>query len=274
MARCMLCSTEVADPNAPCPHCGGAVEDVASAGAPVSRLAGVPPDDDVTWVAPPVGDHDPTRTAGDLSAPWDAPPDPSAWGSSAPAPGGPGDPFGRPPPAGPSPGPGPTDGAWAYGPAPYGPAPYGTPYAPYGTPYAPEPASYGPAPAPYGPAYGPSPYGAYGGPPVGGDAYGVPLGGYPAPVGGYGWAPPVRTNGLAIASLITSLVGVVLAAACVVPILACPVGAVLGHVALRRIATSGEQGRGLALAGIIVGWIATGLLALVIVAIVALGASG
>lgn len=270
MARCMLCSTEVADPSVPCPHCGGAVEDVAS-GAPVSRLANTSPDDDVTWVASPVSDHDPTRTAGDVSAPWDARPDPSEWGASPPPPGVADDPFGRPPPAGPPPGPGAPDGGWAYGPAPYGPVPGPAAYGAPGGPAPGGPAPYGPAP--YGPVYGPSPYGGYGGPPGGGEAYGMSVGGYPAPVGGYGWAPPVGTNGLAIASLITSLVGAVLTPVCFLPVLACPVGAVLGHVALRRLATSGEQGRGLALAGIIVGWIATGLLALVVVAIVALGAS-
>jgi len=45
-------------------------------------------------------------------------------------------------------------------------------------------------------------------------------------------------------------------------ILACPVGAVLGHVALRRMAENGKGGRGLALAGIIIGWFGTALVVL------------
>jgi hypothetical protein len=69
---------------------------------------------------------------------------------------------------------------------------------------------------------------------------------------GYG-QPPVQyvvarpTNGLAIAALICALVGLA------------PVGAILGHVARRQIKQTGEQGDGMALAGIIVGWILTGV---------------
>jgi hypothetical protein len=41
-----------------------------------------------------------------------------------------------------------------------------------------------------------------------------------------------------------------------------PVGAILGHMALNRIRETGEEGEGYAKAGIIVGWIGTGLLVL------------
>jgi hypothetical protein len=58
-----------------------------------------------------------------------------------------------------------------------------------------------------------------------------------------------------------------------ITILACPVGAVLGHVALRRIAENGKQGHGLALAGIIIGWIGTALLVLLTAFVVAVIAS-
>jgi hypothetical protein len=71
----------------------------------------------------------------------------------------------------------------------------------------------------------------------------------------YGYPPAPRTNGLAVASLICSVAGV---ATCV----SAPVGAVLGHVARRQIRERGEAGDGLALAGIIVGWVLTGLLVL------------
>lgn len=86
---------------------------------------------------------------------------------------------------------------------------------------------------------------------------------YPYPV-----AQP--TNGLAIASLVCSIAGV---ATCV----SAPVGAVLGHVARRQIRERGGAGDGLALAGIIVGWILTGLLVaylLVMAVVVILGMSG
>ncbi|MGR6967756.1 DUF4190 domain-containing protein [Geodermatophilus sp. URMC 61] len=98
------------------------------------------------------------------------------------------------------------------------------------------------APPGYGsqPGYGvPPPYGqpAYGPPP----GYGVP--GY-GPPPGYGYPRP--TNTLAILSLVMAFVF-------------SPVGLVLGIVARRQIRQTGEQGDGLALAGIIIGGIATAL---------------
>jgi hypothetical protein len=112
---------------------------------------------------------------------------------------------------------------------------------------------------------------------------GQPISGQPvspqsaAPYGGYGYpaysgvpASPA-TNGMAIAALICSLVGF---ATCIT----FPVGAILGHIARRQIRERGEGGDGMALAGIIVGWIGTvlfgGLIVLYIVLIVvAVGAS-
>jgi hypothetical protein len=41
--------------------------------------------------------------------------------------------------------------------------------------------------------------------------------------------------------------------------LVAPVGAILGHVARRRIRAVGAGGQGMALAGIIIGWVATAL---------------
>lgn len=79
----------------------------------------------------------------------------------------------------------------------------------------------------------------------------------PAPAGSSGYqyrkpppAAPARTNGLAIASLVVSLCGLLFC-------LSAPVGAVLGHVARGQIRERGENGDGLALAGIIVGWLLT-----------------
>jgi hypothetical protein len=92
--------------------------------------------------------------------------------------------------------------------------------------------------------------------------------GYQQAYPGYG-APVLpasaRTNGLAIASMVVALVGL--------PFLFCYgaggvmglVGAILGHVAQRQVKQRGEQGGGMALAGIIVGWIVV-VIALAIVA--------
>lgn len=55
-----------------------------------------------------------------------------------------------------------------------------------------------------------------------------------------------KTNTLAIVSLVVALF---------VPL----VGAILGHVAMGQIKKTGEQGRGIALAGVIIGWAFTAL---------------
>jgi hypothetical protein len=75
--------------------------------------------------------------------------------------------------------------------------------------------------------------------------------GYGAPV----VAAPAPTNGLAIASLVCSLAGILTCG--VVSI----VGAILGHVSRKQIRERGDGGDGMALAGIIVGWVITGLYA-------------
>jgi len=113
-----------------------------------------------------------------------------------------------------------------YGGAPHGQHPYGQPAPSYGTPGEP---AYGVQ------QHGQQPYG---------QGYGQPAGAY-----GTGFAPPrPTTNGLAIASLVVAL-------SCI----AAPVGAILGHVARRQIRQRGESGDGLALAGIIIGWVLTAL---------------
>jgi len=83
-----------------------------------------------------------------------------------------------------------------------------------------------------------------------------------------GYAPAVPTNGFAIAALICSLVG------------GCGVGSILGivfgYIARGQIAERGERGSGMALAGIIIGWIgiAFGVLWVLILIIAAASASG
>jgi len=93
-------------------------------------------------------------------------------------------------------------------------------------------------------------------------AYPAPSYGTPAsPPGppGYGYTAypypaPAPTNGLAIAALVCALAGLAVG-------ISAPVGAILGHIARRQIRERGEQGDGMALAGIIVGWILTGIMA-------------
>lgn len=96
--------------------------------------------------------------------------------------------------------------------------------------------------------------------------------GYPTPYGygdpyaqmGYAaWPRPY--DGMAIASLVVSCVAALGLCFYGVGGLIGVVGAILGHVSRRRIRQSGAQGDGLALAGVIVGWIAAAL-ALIIVA--------
>ena len=78
--------------------------------------------------------------------------------------------------------------------------------------------------------------------------------GYP-PTGYHGvWRRP--TNGLAIAALVMAF-------------LFAPMGIVLGVVARKQIRHTGEEGDGLALAGVIVGAVATGFYVLIILFMVA-----
>ncbi|MEZ0349287.1 DUF4190 domain-containing protein [Mycobacterium sp. pR1184] len=100
------------------------------------------------------------------------------------------------------------------------------------------PPGQGYSPPPPGPSYPPPPGGSYPPPP--------PAPGYPpAPGGGY---PPAAagTNGMAIASLVCSLLGWLCG---IGPIL----GIIFGIIALGKIKQTGEGGRGLAIAGIAIG---------------------
>ena len=75
-------------------------------------------------------------------------------------------------------------------------------------------------------------------------------------------APPLaRTNGLAIASLACGLAQFVFGPLATIPAI------VFGHVARHQIRRTGEQGAGLALAGLILGW-ATVILAILLVLII------
>jgi hypothetical protein len=79
-------------------------------------------------------------------------------------------------------------------------------------------------------------------------------GAYPPPVYGTPYATGPRTNALSIVSLISSLVGLF-----IIPIIASIVGVITGHMALGQVKRNGENGRGMALAGVIIGWVSLGL---------------
>ncbi|HEY2502594.1 MAG TPA: DUF4190 domain-containing protein [Mycobacterium sp.] len=89
-----------------------------------------------------------------------------------------------------------------------------------------------------------------------------PPGGYgsaPPPPGGYGYQPPPQTagtNGMAIASLVCSLFGWV----CVIGGI---LGMIFGFMALGQIKQRGQGGRGMAIAGIVIGAVVTALVILV-----------
>jgi peptidyl-prolyl cis-trans isomerase B (cyclophilin B) len=89
-------------------------------------------------------------------------------------------------------------------------------------------------PPPYGPY--PPPPGPYAG------SYGYP--GYP------GYPPPRGTNALAIASLVFAFMFV-------------PLGIVFGHVSLSQIKKTGEEGRGLAIAGLVISYLIIGFMVVV-----------
>jgi hypothetical protein len=98
------------------------------------------------------------------------------------------------------------------------------------------------------------------GPPVGATGYGYAGSGMP-----YGFAPVPRTNGLAIAAMVCSFffwlygIGAIL-------------GIVFGFIARSQIKRSGgtQQGRGMALAGIIIGFagIAIGIVLVIVLLVV------
>ena len=101
----------------------------------------------------------------------------------------------------------------------------------------------------------------------------VPMYYYTPPIYPYGYPPQPPTDGLAIASLVLACGGVLGLCFYGLGGVLGLVGAILGHVARRRIAITGAGGAGLALAGIIVGWIMAGIAAIAITLIVVLAVS-
>lgn len=121
----------------------------------------------------------------------------------------------------------------------------------YPNPYEPQP-GYAPPPpyqAPY-PSQGayPPPQTEYGAPPP---EYAPPPQYAPYPqYAPAGMAPALRTNGLAIASLVCGILGLCTGIVSIVAV-------IFGHISLGQIKRSGnmEQGRGMAIAGLILGYI-------------------
>lgn len=89
-----------------------------------------------------------------------------------------------------------------------------------------------------------------------------PYSGQPPYGWGYGYQPPPRrTNGMAVASMIVGIlwlywIGSILAL-------------IFGYVARGQIRRTGEGGGGMAVAGIVLGWIGIGLLVIFIIAVAA-----
>ncbi|HET8779503.1 MAG TPA: DUF4190 domain-containing protein [Agromyces sp.] len=96
----------------------------------------------------------------------------------------------------------------------------------------------------------PPPAPAYGEPAA--PAYGQPA--------AYGQPSGAKTNTLAIISLVASIAGIVILWG-----IGSVVGVICGHISLSQIKKTGEQGRGMAVAGLIVGYVG---IALAIIAVI------
>ncbi|MEK6345621.1 MAG: DUF4190 domain-containing protein, partial [Curtobacterium sp.] len=97
--------------------------------------------------------------------------------------------------------------------------------------------------------------------------YGQQYAGQYAAAGYQPYAQRPRTNTLSILSIVFAFAGILIWP---IIILTSPAGAIMGHLALGKIKQTGESGRGLALTGVIGGWIMTALYILGIVAFFAL----
>jgi hypothetical protein len=159
---------------------------------------------------------------------------------------------------------------------------YGQQQSPYGQSEQPQQPPYGqPQPPQYGqpgygqpqqPGYGQSPqYGqapGYGQPQYGQPQYRqgqYPAGQAPAAYGyGYPGARADKTNGLAIASLVCGLGGLVVG-------ITAPIGVILGIIALMQIKSRKESGTAMAVVGIVVGGLITLLGIVLILAVISFG---
>jgi hypothetical protein len=96
--------------------------------------------------------------------------------------------------------------------------------------------------------------------------------GYPPGVAPYGMpvAPAAKNNSNAILALVLGIGSLVLGLSCGIGFLAGPFAVVIGQRARREVSRTGEQGDGLALAGVITGAISSVILALGIIALIAI----
>lgn len=109
--------------------------------------------------------------------------------------------------------------------------------------------SYGNQPGGYGGGYDSGGHGSFGG-------------GYD---GGYGPPPSRSPNGMSIAALIMGIAGLFFCG------LTSIVGVVLGHISLGQIKRTGEEGRGMAIAGLVLSYFGILCWLLVVVVFVMLG---
>ncbi|ROT32007.1 DUF4190 domain-containing protein [Micromonospora sp. HM5-17] len=109
-------------------------------------------------------------------------------------------------------------------------------------------------------------YPTSGNPSAAGPPPGVGYPGYPGAA--YPVVVPPQANGMSIAALVVSIVGMLGICAYGLGGYLGIVGAILGHISRKQIRERGEGGDGLALAGIIVGWIAGGIAILATIAII------
>lgn len=96
-------------------------------------------------------------------------------------------------------------------------------------------------------------------PPGAAPAYGEPAAAYGQPAG-------PRTNTLAIISLVASLIGIPTGIGFIA-------GIICGHIALSQIKKTGEQGRGMAVAGLIIGYVGVALYIIGLIIFIALFAT-
>lgn len=97
-------------------------------------------------------------------------------------------------------------------------------------------------------------------------APGYPPPGYPppyvSPYGGatpYFYAPNTSTNSMAVGALVMSIIGILTTWCVGIGGLIGAAGAIMGHIAMGQVRSSYQAGRGMALAGVIIGWIALAL---------------
>jgi hypothetical protein len=93
-------------------------------------------------------------------------------------------------------------------------------------------------------------------------------GGFAYPIGAMPYGAPNRTNGMAIASLVVSICSLTLLTCYGAGAIVGLVGAILGHIARRHVRERNENGGGMALAGIICGWISVAIGIVIVIFVV------